>query len=338
MEFVEITEDKKTEYDGFILRNSPESFLQSFRWGEFQAAAGHSVYRFAAYEDGILVALASAVEHRLPLGFRYWYLPRGPVMSSDASEEKRIEILGFFMGHVVEEARKRKLIFLRMDPAQSKGGRDIFAASGLRLIPGSVQPKDTLVLSLAKSEEELLAEMKQKTRYNVRLAEKKGVTVVAEPYSEKNFEEFWRLIGETSARDGIVSHDKEYYRAMLKSLSGDDAGLRCRLYFARYEGRFIAANIVLLFGPYAVYLHGASSDSDRNLMAPYLLQWQQIRDAKAAGCRAYDFWGITVGDENPKWAGITRFKRGFGGGEISYTGVYDLPIRSALHSLYMRLR
>jgi lipid II:glycine glycyltransferase (peptidoglycan interpeptide bridge formation enzyme) len=127
---------------------------------------------------------------------------------------------------------------------------------------------------------------------------------------------------------------------MLKVLSGgeDRSSLKGLLYFARFEGRIIAANAVLQFGPYAVYLHGASSNSDRNLMAPYLLQWQQIKDAKNAECRIYDFWGITVGNENPRWEGITRFKKGFGGREIRYAGVYDLPVNATTYNIYSRIR
>lgn len=334
MQFKEIDGNKKTDWNKFILENSPESFLQSFEWGEFQKAFGRSVFRFAIFEEDKILMLASVIEHKLPLGLRYWYIPRGPVAVRSAGERKENDSLDFLMKSLRDEASRRKIIFIRMDPAYEKNKAGIFMISGIKFVSGSVQPKDTLVLDLAKSEEQLLSEMKQKTRYNIRLAEKKGVFVFHNERNKENLEEFWRIIKQTSERDGIVPHNKEYYRKMLEVLDAESGNLKCRLYFAKVDGTVLAANIVLFFGDYSVYLHGASSNNFRNLMAPYLLQWRQILDAKNAGCRIYDFWGITVDNENPKWEGITRFKEGFGGEEVSYAGVLDLPVNSALYKIY----
>ncbi len=337
MEVDEIKEDKKNNWDSFILRNCPEGFLQSFGWGEFQSAVGRKVFRFACCEKRLL-ATASAIEHRLPLGMRYWYVPRGPIVAADISEADRSRAADFLISVLREKAKENGALFVRMDPPVAEEKGSVWERGGFMSVPGSVQPRDTLILDLKKSEEELLAGMKPKTRYNIRLAEKKGVTAGAESFSEENFAEFWRLIEETSRRDGIVSHDRDYYHEMLRLLDREGNTLRCRLYVARYGGKAIAANIVLLFGGHAVYLHGTSSDSYRNLMAPYLLQWTQIRDARAAGCGAYDFWGITIGNRQPRWAGITRFKTGFGGKEASYAGLYDLPVKGCLYGIYRRLK
>ena len=337
MEFLEIGEDKRDIWNDFILENYPQSFLQSFEWGEFQSSVGRKVIRFAIVEGGRMMAVASVSEHKLPLGLRYWYLARGPIAIVEAGQAEQFAILDFCIKALKEKAKDAGVVFLRMDPGVEKKDISVLEKLDMRPISGSVQPKDTLVLDLQKSEEEILSAMKPKTRYNIRLAEKKGVEISSTMFEEKSFEDFWKLIQETSERDGIVSHSKAYYQKMLESL-GADGDLKCFLYLARYEGQVIAANIVLIFGAYAVYLHGASSNANRNLMAPYLLQWRQIRDARAAGCRVYDFWGITVDGENPKWSGITRFKQGFGGREISYAGVYDMPIRKTLYSLYMMLR
>lgn len=337
MEFLEIGEDRKDDWNKFILENSPQSFLQSFEWGEFQSSVGRKVMRFAIVEGERLMAVASVLEHKLPLGFRYWYLPRGPIAIVEAGQAEQSAILDFCIKALKEKARGAGIVFMRMDPGIEKKEKSVLEKLDMISISGSVQPKDTLVLDLQKSEEEMLSAMKPKTRYNVRLAEKKGVEISSTMFEAKSFDDFWKLIGETSERDGIVSHSKVYYQKMLEAL-GADGDLKCFLYLARYEGQAIAANIVLIFGTYAVYLHGASSNANRNLMAPYLLQWRQIRDARAAGCRIYDFWGITVDNAQPKWAGITRFKQGFGGREVSYAGVYDMPIRRSLYGLYMMLR
>lgn len=334
MEFLEVDVDNKKDWNDFVVSNSPESFLQSFEWGEFQQAAGRKVHRFAAEEDGHIRAVALAIEHALPFGLRYWYIPRGPVVEKGLGGARGKEMLDYFISGLKRAARNGGTVFIRMDPAIEKEAINDFLMIGAKHAPGSVQPKDTLVLDIDKSEEDILAQMKQKTRYNIRLAEKKGVEVRVSGGSREDLDAFWGLIEETSERDGIVSHGREHYDRMLSTLSADDGALRSRLYLARHEGKPVAANIVLLFGEYAVYLHGASSNEMRNLMAPYLLQWRQIQDAKRSGCRIYDFWGITIDNERPRWAGITRFKQGFGGREIGYAGLFDLPVQKGVYAAY----
>ena len=231
-----------------------------------------------------------------------------------------------------------------------------------------------MILDITKSEEELLKEMKPKTRYNIRLAKRKGVDIgywildtKNKEYFRKKFERFWELAEETSKRDKFASHNKNYYRKMLESLNGihtpspsqegnirisnlSQEGnnlyhLQAKLYLAEYKNKTIAANIVLSFGDFCVYLHGASSGEYRNVMAPYLLQWQQILDAKKTGCKAYDFWGVSNlkatcrhvafrFDKKSDWGGITRFKKGFGGQERNYIGAYDLVFNWEKYYLY----
>jgi lipid II:glycine glycyltransferase (peptidoglycan interpeptide bridge formation enzyme) len=222
--------------------------------------------------------------------------------------------------------------------------------------PNEVQPKNTLILDITKPEEDLLKEMKPKTRYNIRLAGKKELRIKNyelrmdnKIFFKEKFEEFWGLVKETSARDKFRAHNKNYYWKMMESLNGDktksdtaSCRLRAKLYLAEYDNEIVAANIVLYFGDLAVYLHGASSNKHRNVMAPYLLQWRQILDAKNAGCQKYDFWGIARSQKSLKsikskvndWSGITRFKKGFGGKEKNYIGAYDLIFRRREYELY----
>lgn len=331
MEFLEIGENRRVDWNNFLLREKPDAFLQSFEWGEFQESVRKNIFRFAVLNENEIIAVASVVEHNIRLGMKYWYIPRGPVVSNQNEEVMRLLI-----GGMTEEAKKSGAMFVRMDPAE-KLGNEIFSNMKMKKVAGSVQPKDTLVLNLDLSEEGIMSEMKSKTRYNIRLAEKKGVEIFHGDLLEENFEVFWNLIEETSSRDGIVPHGKVYYRKMLETLQ-ESSNLCSRLYFARYEGKVIAANIVLFFDSYAVYLHGASSNKYRNVMAPYLLQWRQICDAKKRGCNKYDFWGITINNENPRWGGITRFKEGFGGEAIRYIGVYELPIENLKYRIYRLLK
>ena len=183
--------------------------------------------------------------------------------------------------------------------------------------------------------------MHQKTRYNLRLAEKKGVTVREARNDE--FEVLWELMRNTCERDGFRLHGKEYYREMLKSdlgvvISDSDnsnhQSLIIKLFFAEYEGKVIAANIIAFFGDTVTYVHGASADKYRNVMAPYLLQWHCIKTAKEQGYKYYDFYGI---DEN-KWPGVTRFKKGFGGEELQYPGTFDAVFGEGWYNMYKALR
>jgi len=198
-----------------------------------------------------------------------------------------------------------------------------------------MQPREVLVLDISKSEGEILAQMKPKTRYNIKLAEKKSVKIY-DSREEKYVEEFLRLVKVTSQRDKITSHPEEYYRKMFKVIPGDIL----KLYIAEYEGRIIAANLVLFFGRAATYMHGASDNEHRSVMAPYLLQWQAIQDAKYAGCTRYDFGGIKVGGTGSDWSGITKFKTGFApdAETIKFPGCYDIILKPAKYNLYRALQ
>ena len=356
MQVIQFKEDQKEIWNKFIAFNNSESFLQSWQWGEFQKNIGRKIWRLAIVDDlssggkipsprlvrlvrknSKLVAVALIVKYNLPFGKSYLYCPRGPVMN-----ESRISNMLF--SEIKKIARKEKSFFLKIDPPVELSQK---CFNNFRKSFSEVQPKDTLILDLEKSEEELSKEMKQKTRYNIRLAGKKGIkianyelgTINQKEFSQK-FDFFWNLTKETSKRDKFISHNKEYYQKMLESLNDksrsldNKQNLYARLYLAEYEKKIIAANIVLYFGDLAVYLHGSSSSKYRNLMAPYLLQWKQIQDAKTQGYRKYDFWGITIGEENKNWQGITRFKKGFGGKEKSYIGSYDLVFDNIRYWMY----
>ena len=188
-----------------------------------------------------------------------------------------------------------------------------------------VQPERTSILNIDDSEEDLLKNMHHKTRYNIKLAEKKGVEI--REAKEADLEEWWNIMTETKKRDGFRSHSRSYYKKMLEI----DI---VHLLIAEFEGKIIAGNIVSFFGDTAVYIHGASSSQYRHLMAPYLLQWQAIKIAQEKGMKYYDFYGI---DEN-KWPGVTRFKKGFGGEEINYPGAFDLIFYPLCYNGYKYVR
>lgn len=302
-------------------------FLQSFHWGEFQKAAGNNVLRLGIYNERKLVHAIQAFVHDVGFGFRYLYIPR-----ADISED----VIGVLKNY----AQEHGFFCIRIEPV-SKQVTNV----NDRKMPGEArpasnrQPQHTLVLNLLKDEEKLLSEMHEKTRYNIRLAVKKGVEI----REGKNIDVFWELNKQTIERDTFKSHDKLYYEKMLQSPI-------CHQLTAYYENKPIACNLYISFNRVCTYLHGASSNEFRNVMAPYVLQWTGIQFAKKFGCTAFDFWGIAPDmkkehgdamclngfcwDKNHKWSGVTRFKVGFGGTRKSYPDAYEIAVNEFKYKLF----
>ncbi|TAL19381.1 peptidoglycan bridge formation glycyltransferase FemA/FemB family protein [Patescibacteria group bacterium] len=312
-------------WNSFVTQNGPRSgsFLHSWEWGEFQKAAGTAVTRVEA--EG---ALAQIILRSLPLGQQNAYLPRGPIFSPTLTAEQKTE----FLKKVIAAAREQRSLAMRVDPADKK--LEFRPAAARSATP--IQPQTTLLLNLTKNEDILLAAMHEKTRYNLRLAEKKGVTV--REGGTELFPELWPLLEAASKRDRFRLHAKNYYQKMLQTLVGepsDRSSCQSRIMLADHEGEALAGMILLLFGGTATYLHGGSSDKKRNVMAPYLLHWQAMRRAKSRGCQSYDFWGIAPEDsaEHPL-AGVSRFKRGFGGEVFTAPDSWELPLRPFWYTIY----
>jgi lipid II:glycine glycyltransferase (peptidoglycan interpeptide bridge formation enzyme) len=330
------------QWNGFVLDNGG-GFLQSWEWGRFQEESGRKVFRFRLdTEDGRTAAQFNVVFHRLPLAQQYAYVPMGPLVRRDGNGKSHFEACIAALSKSVGDS---DAIFVRIEPKVLKEGDFVGAAEmerlGLRKVK-AVQPADTVIADLTKSEEDLLAAMKQKTRYNVRLATKKGVTVRTANYENahafrEDCDTFWRLLDETAERDKFHSHDKGYYEKMLDVLSPrKHGGLTVGLMFAEYEGEPVASVMLASFGDTVTYLHGASSSAHRNVMAPYLLHWRAMLEAKGRGFTKYDFWGVAPegAKANHPWSGITRFKTGFGGDRVSYLGAWELPRSRFWYNLY----
>lgn len=327
----------------FIQNNSPDGgFLQSEYWLKFQESWGRKTYYISAKNNNEPVASAGIVTHTLPVVGDYFYVPRGPVICSTQCETQEGKIKKF-LNDLVNLAGENNIGWIRVEP-EDKGTLEIFRnsieiiGSKLKIVksPVDMQPREILMLEIAKSEEDILSGMKQKTRYNIRLAEKKGIKIFVSRES-KYINDFLRLVEITSKRDKIKSHPENYYRKMFETVPDEIL----KLYLAEYEGKIIAANLVLFFGKTATYMHGASDNEHRNVMAPYLLQWQQILDAKKTGYKKYDFGGIkTMNVSGKSWEGITKFKTGFAPETkpIEFPGCYDVVLKSGKYLLYKILR
>lgn len=325
----EILDEK--EWNGFVAQQSWTSFLQSWQWGEFQRTQGHEVKRFMGVESTGVSMACQLIRYNRKWGMCYWFAPRGPIFSDEAKPRAR-ELLRFFFAEVLKSSvLSGKPLFIRIEP--SLIGREGEGAMPLRCRRNhSMSPASTIRLDLRQGEEELLAAMHSKTRYNIRVAERHGV-LVREATSDQDLEHFLRLTKETATRDGIRAHGDVYLRATYQFLRNQGIA---RLRVAEFEGKILVANMEMAFGDTFTYLHGASSSESRNVMAPVLLQWEAIKTAKAEGYHWYDMYGANPLSKTSyyyksSWEGISRFKQGFGGEQIDFIGTWDLPLNRLLY-------
>ncbi|MGL5830604.1 MAG: lipid II:glycine glycyltransferase FemX [Candidatus Altimarinota bacterium] len=295
---------------------------QIVEWGEFQALEKmRDKFWLIGLENadgkGELSGGALIIKQKLPGGRCWLYVPRGPLLGKDRDAE-----MSAFMEKAEEVGRAERAVFLRVEPV---GGGD-WGKWGFRKAHAHYQPENTLILDLSGSEQDILAQMKPKGRYNIKVAEKKGVKVrVGE--TEKDWENFYSLLKETTSRDGFSGHGLKYYQNMVEKLDG-----KARLYLAEYEGKVISGIIVTFFKDTAIYYFGVSGNEYRNVMAPYLLQWTAIKAAKEDGMKYYDFLGVAPegAGENHEWTGVTDFKLKFGGKRVDYQPaqekIFNMPV------------
>lgn len=280
-------------------------FLQSESWAEFQRKLG----RQADFVEGVL-----CIKQPTTLGLDYLYIPRGVITKKNLSA-------------ITTKAREIGCIFLRIEPGMNS------VVTGLAT--QSAQPQDVWILDLAQSEQELLAGMKPKTRYNLRLAQKKQVEIKVST-DPQDIQIFYKISKQMAERQRIRIQPEKYFRRMFEIFSKKHQAF---LYLAYYKKKVIAANLVIYSGQTATYVHGSSANEFRNVMAPYVLQWQAILDAKKAGLKIYDFGGVAPkGVEDHAWQGITRFKQGFGGQLVHYPDSVDVVFNLAKYRVYKFLR
>ena len=299
-----------------------KSFLQTQEWLDFQKSIGRKVWRF---DDGKVIA--NIIQHQLPFGMNYLYVPHGPEINLDQISGGLKNELESFFSFIKKTAREEKSIFVKFEPLNDSIVELIYGA-GLKKSAKEIQPHRSVILDLDKSEEELLAAMHHKTRYNIKVAEKYGIT----SDRSDDFESFWKLMQKTSKRDKFGSHPKPYYDALLHFESDH---FHVGLILAKHEGKPVAGAILALMGNTAYYLHGASDHEFRSMMAPYALHWGIIKYLKDSGrYTQYDFWGIDA----QKYPGVTRFKLNWGGRQVEYPGAFDLSIRPFWFLMYKILR
>ena len=297
---------------------------------------------FAPY--GAQMRLSSpllVLSRKIAPGIRMAYVPWGPELPVGFPGEPDLRNKALAeLARALRPLLPRNTTFVRFDPPwfDPEGSISRTLPPPFSRAAADIQPPDTVIVDLTPPDRDILASMKPKWRYNIGLAEKRGVTVSAATDMERDLRVFYGLLTETAERDGIAVHSIEYYRSLFEECGGDSGGLvptKLCLYTAHHENECLAAIVVLCRGDQATYLYGASSNAKRNLMAPYALQWRAMLDAKAAGCARYDLFGIPP-DDNPShpMAGLYRFKTGFGGKILHRPGSWDYPCRPIPYALF----
>jgi peptidoglycan pentaglycine glycine transferase (the first glycine) len=317
-----------TDWNTFLTKHPNAHILQTGEWGELKSAFGWEPVRLVL-DDGLG---AQILFRRLPLGLTLAYLPK-PVFSdqlSVSSEQFWVEVDAVCKHH--------QAVFIKIEPDLWDDQPLTFNFQPSIRSLHNIQPPRTIIIDLHRSEDDILARMKQKTRYNIRLAEKKGITV--RPWDD--LPAFHQMMLVTGGRDGFGVHSLEYYQRAYDLFH--PTGI-AELLVAEYEGKPLAALMVFARGRRAWYMYGASNDQERNRMPTYLLQWEAIRWARSQGAEEYDLWGVPDADEETLEAqftgsndglwGVYRFKRGFGGELRRAAQAMDRVYNPLLYRLYL---
>ncbi|NSW51766.1 MAG: peptidoglycan bridge formation glycyltransferase FemA/FemB family protein [Anaerolineae bacterium] len=326
----QLTNNIEAQWHSFLQKYPDHHLLQSTEWGRFKANFGWQNEKIIDHNVG-----ASILFRTLPFGISIGYVPKGPV--GPVNEWPRL------WPQLDALCRQKHAIFVKIEPdlwESNTTSSDLLAVFGNHAIPASpIQPRRTMIIDLTGSPESWLSQMKQKTRYNIRLAEKKDITI----QETNDIESFQRLMEITGTRNEFGVHSYEYYR-MVHAIM---APQHCVILQASFQKTVLAAIMVFYSGKRAWYFYGASSDDERHRMPTYLLQFEAMRWAASKGCIEYDFWGIPDAEEEELensftarsdglW-GVYRFKRGFGGKIKRSVGAFDRVYQPLMYKLYRRV-
>ena len=334
-----IEEQDKERYNSFVNDAPRAHYLQSYEWGELKRGTGWLPLRLLVTKDGAAIVAISLLKRKLPFFNRsILYAPRGPVIGNGCDADGE----AFFWREVIRLGKKQRAILIKIDPdIPFPNGTVLKHLQELGFLPagdetgfGGVQPRYVFRMDITPSEEELLSGMAGKTRYNLRLAVRKGVKV--RPAENKDdLRNFYELLTETAERDRFLVREFSYFNSMWDLFV---AGGSARLFLAEYQGEAIAGTIAFRCGERSWYLYGASANKRRNVMPNYLLQWEMIRWAKSMRCSVYDMRGVPPTDDPENHlAGLYRFKKGFGGEFTEFIPEHDLPLSSFWYFIWKRV-
>lgn len=328
----------RQQWNDFVAKSPYGNITQSYEWGELSKDVGSQAFRIGVVDeqDNLCAAMLVLVIKMPMLRSSFFYAPRGPILDDPNSPAMSV-LLNF----VKSEARKHGAFMLKLEPGAELGDTRWISAlerRGFRPSTQFLHIRNEWILDIRPAEKDILANMKEKWRYNIRLASRKGVTI-REGHGHEDLEIFHTILQETATRDKFYIHDADHFELLMQLYEQED---RFALLIAEHEGKAVAAIMLMRIGKWCWYRYGASLSQGRNLMPNHLLQWTGMQWAKARGCEYYNFLGIPNSLEEPEarldplW-GVYSFKRGFNGfSRLSLPG-YDLPYNPVLYQAYKRM-
>ncbi len=336
------------EWNTLLLSLPNPHILQTWEWGQSKIRNGWTPLPYVwDTAIGTPQAAALVLERKMGIGIpglnlSVLYCPKGPVL--DWSNETLTQTV---LDDLQSLTKVRKAVFIKIDPdvplgtgvtgtenssdsAEGLAFRTGLEDRGWQFSEDQIQFRNTVLIDLEASEEALLAAMKQKTRYNIRLAQRRGVTV--RQATAADLAMLYQMYATTAVRDGFVIRHEAYYTSLWQTFM--DAGMAHAL-IAEVQEQAVAALVLFHFGEISRYMFGMSLEAQRELMPNYLLQWEAIRLSKALGCHTYDMWGApdTFKPDDSMW-GVYRFKEGFNGTTLRTIGAWDYSPRPNLYRLY----
>lgn len=335
----------REQWDKNLLALPRPHILQSWDWGDFKSRWGWCPDRMLWKEAGQPVGAAQILQRPIPYTpWSFLYVPKGPILDyTDAARTEQI------LAELENYARRKRALFIKIDPDVPRhygepepdqpltaAGRlwlDRLKRRGWRFSPEQIQFRNTMLLDLRPDPDDLLAAMKSKWRYNIRLADRRGVEVRTGAAADIGL--FYRMYAETARRDGFLIRPEAYYRDVWRQFM---AAGRAEMLLAWVEEEAVAGLILFVFGTTAWYLYGASTGQHRRLMPNHALQWAAICRARERGCLRYDLWGAPDQfDETDDMWGVYRFKQGFNAEVMQGLGAFDYPVNRPLYRLFSEI-
>ncbi len=317
----------KARWEEFVLSQAPQSFLHSWNWGETQRRLGKQVQRLGFLRENRLAGVCLIIKDLARRGPHY-IIPGGPLIDWTNSE-----LVGAVLKELKASAAKDKVWFIRMRPELADTGenRKLFASLGFIPAPMHLHAENTWVLDVQESDDRLLAEMRKTTRYLIRKSLKLGLQF-EEGHSPAEIDILVNLQDATVERHNFVGFSRQYFAAQLEAFGKDG---QAALYICCENTDPLVAALIIFYGDYAYYHHSGSTPRATEIPASYFMQWQIIQEAKRRGCKHYNFWGIApAAAKTHRFAGVTLFKKGFGGKAIDWLHAHDLPLSPLYYATY----
>lgn len=309
--------DSREEWTDFEQKYAPHSFLHTWEWGLAQQELGYKIFRLGIYQAEQLVGIAFVYKIKAKRG-SFLFCPHGPLINY---QEK--DIFYELINYIKKLAQQEKVDFIRISPLlkDSQNNQDIFKNLGFKNAPIHMHPEIAWILDIKADSDQLLREMKKRTRYSINKAQRDGVKII-KTKNINHIDEFYNLYQKTANRQDFVPFSKEYIQKEFEIFSSQDKAM---MFFAYYQDIPIATAIIIFANNSGFYHHGASIRKFAQIPASELLQWEAILEAKFRGSKLYNFWGIAPLDKKRHpWQGLSRFKMGFGGFAEEYIHAQDL--------------